>query len=216
MYFLRVFLLSLFPITAFACDAPVCLVAPDGVVLTRVITFDDLRSSGGPGHPVDEVLVLDGASIGEHFAGQTVTGLGAHDDVSGTAFAPLTLMPGPAGQNFSVVHFSGQTVINGYGMSGFPKRDAQGEGALAVLFESDQSAFGFDLRGGEAGAARVDFLRRDGSHISAIVVEPTGEFSIAFLRSDGEADIAGFIVTNTDPQGLAIDTLRFGKPPDLS
>jgi hypothetical protein len=45
---------------------------------------------------------------------------------------------------------------------------------------------------------------------------PTGEFAVGFLRDRGIADIAGFIVTNTDPEGLAIDTLRFGKPPELS
>jgi len=30
------------------------------------------------------------------------------------------------------------------------------------------------------------------------------------------ADIAGVVVNNTDPQGIAIDTIRFGKVPDLS
>ena len=68
----------------------------------------------------------------------------------------------------------------------------------------------------EQGAAFVSFFRRDGVFISKVSVEPLGEFSVGFLRATGQSDIAGFVITNTDPQGIAIDTLRFGKPPDLS
>ncbi|MEP5729156.1 MAG: hypothetical protein ABJL67_07250 [Sulfitobacter sp.] len=213
--FAALFLLSA-PCFAQACNAPVCLVDPDSLSLTQIITFEDVHSGAGPGRHVDDVLPLPGATFGERFAGQSVSSRGPHDDIIGTAFAPLTMMPGAKGENLSVVNFAGQTVINGYGAAGFPRRDGQGEGAIAALFDTDQSAFAFDLRGGEAGAATVMMFRRDGSAIGQVPVKPTGEFSVGFLRSTGEADIAGFIVTNTDPQGLAIDTLRFGKPPDLS
>ncbi len=208
-------IIVLIPHTAWACDAPVCLVDPATLELPEMITFDDVRSSLGPGFKVDEVLPLPGAAFGEHFAGQRVAAAGDHDKVIGNAYAPLTLMAGAAGQNLSVVQFSGNTVINGYGVAGYPKRDAQGEGAIAVLFDVDQSALAFDLRGGEAGEAQVAFLRRDGSAIGTVLVAPTGEFSVGFSRFPSIADIAGFVVTNTDPQGLAIDTLRFGKPPDV-
>lgn len=207
---------ALVPGTALACGAQVCLVDPDSLTLTEIITFEGVRSGTGPGRNVDDILPLPGATFGERFAGQSTHARGSHDEITGDAFAPLTMMPGAAGQNLSVVHFSGQTVLNGYGAAGFPKREAQGEGAIAVLFDADQSALAFDLRGGEAGAAFVTFYRRDGSAIGQVPVEPTGEFAVGFLRTTGEADIAGFIITNTDPQGLAIDTLRFGKPPDLS
>ena len=213
---LAALLLTFMPGAALACGAPVCLVDPDSLALTQIITFDDMRSGGGPGHKVDDVLPLPGATFGERFAGQAVTLSGPHDQITGAPFSPLTMLPGAAGQNLSLVHFSGNTVLNGYGAAGFPKRDAQGEGAIAVLFDSDQSAFAFDLRGGEEGAAFVSFHRRDGSLISQVPVQPTGEFAVGFLRSDGHADIAGFVVTNNDPQGLAIDTLRFVKTPDLS
>jgi hypothetical protein len=208
--------LCLFPVGAFACNTPVCVVDPDSLSLTQVITFEDVRSGAGPGYLIDDVLPLPGATFGERFAGQSVFGQGTHDEVTGAAFSPLTMMPGASGQNLSVVSFSGNAMLNGYGVKGFPKRDAQGEGAIAVLFDEDQSALAFELRGGEAGIAYVTFLRRDGTSLGQVPVEPTGEFAVGFLRSDGSSDIAGFVLTNKDPQGMGLDTLRFGKIPNLS
>lgn len=204
------------PLPAFACGAAVCLIDPESLVLPEIITFDDTRAGYGPGHPVDDVLALDGARFGERFAGQALGADGAHDVVYGPAFGPLTLMAGDPGQNLSVVNFMGVSVLNGYGQAGFPKRDAQGEGAIAILFDSDQSALSIDLRGGEAGQALVLFLRRDGSLLAQVPVSPLGEYNLGFTHARGKADIAGVVVTNTDPQGIAIDTIRFGKLPDLS
>lgn len=216
MRYLASLLFALFPGALFACGGAVCLVNPDSLSLPQIITFDDIRSGAGPGHHVDDVLPLPGARFGERFAGQAVAPSGTHDEIVGDALNPLTMMPGAKGQNLSLVKFSGNTVLNGYGAAGFPRRDAQGEGAIAVLFDQDQSALAFDLRGGEAGSAIVSFHRRDGTLIGQVPVEPTGEFSLGFLRTGGAADIAGFVLTNSDPQGIAIDTLRFGKVPDLS
>lgn len=210
------FLFALLPTGAFACGGPVCLVDPHSLSLPQVITFDDVRSGAGPGLLLDDILPLPGATFGERFAGQDVVASGMHDQVTGTAFGPLTMLPGAKGQNLSLVSFGGNTVLNGYGIAGFPKRDAQGEGAIAVLFDEDQSALAFDLRGGEAGIAYVTFHRRDGVLIGQVPVEPTGEFSVGFIRADGSSDIAGFVLTNKDPQGMAIDTIRFGKIPELS
>ncbi|WP_370401038.1 hypothetical protein [Sulfitobacter sp. JB4-11] len=216
MSILRALCLTLLPTGVLACGAPVCLVDPDSLALTRVITFDDIHSGAGPGRNVDDILPLDGAVFGERFAGQYVAAADTHDQIDGTALSPLTLMPGAKGQNLSVVRFSGNAVINGYGVAGYPRREAQGEGAIAVLFDNDQSDLSFHLRGGEAGVALVTFHRRDGSVIYRVPIDPTGEFAVGFARADGTRDIAGFILTNTDPQGLAMDTLRFGKPADLS
>ncbi len=216
MKFLLATVISFLPCLALACGAPVCLVNPEELVLPKVITFDDVQSGAGPGRNIDDVLPLPGATFGERFAGQRVQVSGSHDEVTGQALGPLTMMPGASGQNLSLVKVYGNNVLNGYGAAGFPKRDGQGEGAIAALFDQDQSALAFDLRGGEAGVALVSFYRRDGTLIGQVPVEPTGEFSVGFLRSTGEADIAGFVVTNSDPQGIAIDTLRFGKIPELS
>lgn len=199
-----------------ACDTRVCLVDPDALALPQIITFEDTRASYGPGHLVADVLQLDGASFGERFAGQTLSAEGDHDVLTGHALPPLTLLAGEEGQNLSVVYFAGNTVLNGYGVAGYPKRHAQGEGAIAFLFDEDQSALSFQLRGGEDGAARVVFYHRSGAEIMAMQLPPAGEHAFGFLRATGEADIAGVVITNTDPQGLALDNLRFGKAPDLS
>lgn len=209
-------LIAMIPTGVLACGGPVCMVDPESLSLPQIITFDDMRSGAGPGYLIDDILPLPGATFGERFAGQDVVALGFHDDVTGTAFGPLTMMPGARGQNLSLVSFGGNTVLNGYGVAGFPKRDAQGEGAISVLFDEDQSALAFELRGGEAGVAFVTFHRRDGVSLGKVPVEPTGEFSVGFMRADGSSDIAGFTVTNKDPQGMAIDTIRFGKIPELS
>lgn len=209
-------LFALAPLPALACDAAVCIVDPNSLALPDIITFDDTRAGFGPGYLVDDVLVLGGARFGERFAGQMLAARGAHDWVTGAAAGPLVLLPGAEGQNLSVVHFSGISILNGYGRAGFPKRDGQGEGAIAILFDRDQSALSLHLRGGEEGQADVMFLRRDGTLLAQVPVRPLGEFAYGFLRMQGGGDIAGVVVTNTDPQGIAIDTIRFGKTPDLS
>lgn len=201
---------------ALACEDAVCVVDPDSLALTRIITFQDTQSSNGPGWLIKDLLVLDGASFGERFAGQTLEAAGDYDAVTGAALRPLTLLPGEPGQGLSVVFMSGDNVLNGYGPAGYPKRDAQGEGAIAVLFDDDQMELSFQIRGGEAGSARAMFLRRDGSVIVELALDQAGESPIGFARAGNLIDIAGIVITNTDPQGLAIDNLRFGRAPDIS
>jgi len=201
---------------ALTCETHVCLVDPDSLLLPHIITFDDAQSSRGPGYMVKDILVMSGAVFGERFAGQSVTSRGDHDEITGAALPPLTILPGAPGQNLSVVFFDGNNVLNGYGAAGFPKRRAQGEGAIAFLFDKDQSALAFQLRGGEAGTAEVSFLMRDGHVLTRLALPPAGEHAFGFIRRSGKADIAGVIIVNDDPQGLAIDNLKFGKSPDLS
>ncbi len=202
--------------TALACNAPICIVDADALALTRIITFEDTLAGHGPGHQIDGLLVLEGAQFGEHFAGQTLLRNGDFDQVSGPALNPLTLLSIDSDTGLAVVFMSGNRVLNGYGAAGFPRRHAQGEGAIAWLFDDDQSAVSFQLRGGEGGDAQALFLRRDGSQIATLELGPLGEGEIGFAREGGIGDIAGIVVTNTDPQGLALDNIRFGRAPDLS
>lgn len=198
-----------------ACETGVCLVDPGTLDLSRIITFEDTQSSRGPGHPVDALLVLDGAVFGERFAGQTLTFEGDYDRITGVALSPLTVMPGEKGQNLSVVYLQGNTVLNGYGRAGYPKRHAQGEGAMAFQFDQDQSSLSFEIRGGEAGSVRAVFFARDGAVIASLDLPPAGEHAYGFMRPSGARDIAGVLLSNTDPQGVAMDNLRFGRPPEL-
>lgn len=198
-----------------ACDRPVCEVDPDLLALARVITFDDQMAGMGPGVEHREVLALPGAQFGEHFAGQRRWAEGDFDRIEGPALAPLVLMPGPRGELFSIHRLGRSNVINGFGPAGFPRDNAQGEGALAVLFDEDQAALGFDVLGGEDGAAFLVFLGRDGRVIDSLRLDGLREREFAFRRSTGAADIAGFVLTNDDPQGIAIDNLRFGQVPQL-
>jgi len=198
-----------------ACQTPVCIVDPESLRLPLIITFDDTRSSHGPGHPIQDLLTLEGASFGERFAGQSVSADGDFDRITGQAVAPLTLLPGAKGQNLSVVYFDGNNVLNGYGIAGYPRRRAQGEGAISFLFTENQSALAFQIRGGEKGLTRVTFLARDGREIAYIDLQEIGEHAFGFVRATGEADIAGVSVINADPQGIAIDNVRFGKVPEL-
>lgn len=200
---------------AFACDVPVCLVDPESLELPKVITFDDTRSGHGPGHLVPELLSFQGAAFGERFAGQSIIADGDFDQITGEAIAPLTLIPGAKGQNLSVVFFNGNNVLNGYGVAGYPRRNAQGEGAISMLFSENQSALAFQIRGSESGETRVTFLARDGQVIGSVNLPDTGEHAFGFVRASGTADIAGVSVTNADPQGIALDNVRFGKVPEL-
>jgi len=202
---------------ALACTgAPVCQVDPGSLALTRLIDFEGLQAGQGPGHLVDEIMTFDGAQIAERFAGQALVANGDFDGVAGRPLSPLQLLPAPEGQTKSLVWVAGNTILNGFGPAGFPRRQAQGEGALAILFEAPQPAIEIDIRGGEAGAARLQFLRADGTEITTLSLTGLGEGPLAFLRADGLSDISGVVLTNEDPQGIAVDNVRFGPPPELS
>ncbi|MEP4978686.1 hypothetical protein [Ascidiaceihabitans sp.] len=196
---------------AFACETPVCQVDPNTLALPRVITFEDQSATMGPGHLINDPWVLPGVVLAERFVGQTLGYTGDFDTVRGPAKNPLTPQAGLPGQTMSLVMMSGNKVLNGYGRAAFPSRDGQGEGAISILFDEDQAALAFDIRGGEGGRARVMFLRRDGSVITTLRVQRLHEYAVGFERNNGVVDIAGVIIMNDDPQGLALDNLRFGN-----
>jgi len=205
----------LVPHVALACGAPICRVDPDSLTLTELVDFNDMMAGWDPGHRIDEVLALPGASFAERFAGQSLSSQGDFDAVEGAAFGPLTLLPGMPGQTLSVVRMSNNNILNGFGPAGFPRIHAQGEGAIAVLFDADQSALALQVLGGERGQAQIQFLNRNGGVIHIEQIDTNGPLSLGFRRAGDRRDIGGFVITNTDPQGLAIDNLRFGSPPQL-
>lgn len=203
---MRIAVLLLLPTMAQACDRPVCMVDPDTIHHTRTITFDNLASGYGPGRPQAGTVSLPGAVFGELFAGQLLEYQGDFDRVTGTPLAPLSVQTSTA-KSLSIVRLADTNVLSGFGPSGYPKDTATGEGSIAVLFDRDQPSLRFDLRGGEGGNAVVVFLRRDGSMLDSWVIGALAEDAYAF---EGEG-IAGFVITNDDPDGIALDTLAFEK-----
>lgn len=88
---------------AAACEAPVCLVAPDARTPTRIVPFEDTQSSHGPDHLVKDLLVLGEATFGQPFPAQILTPEGANDQFVSSAWSPLTPVAGDTGKNRYVV-----------------------------------------------------------------------------------------------------------------
>ena len=130
---------------------PVAQVDPSTLTCDGTITFDDVAGGAAPGTNYDAVFESDGAVFAERFAGQTLSASGDFDVLSGTPTSPLTLQVGAANQNLNVFINGPSQVLTGLGPLGFPGFDAIGEGSFAVLFDFDQSEFGFDLVGGNGG-----------------------------------------------------------------
>ncbi|MGH1577477.1 hypothetical protein [Planktotalea sp.] len=191
------------------CSRAICQVPHDSLNFTKLIDFDDVMSSIGIGSRIDDVLVKDGAVFGERFAGQQRKASGDYDVISGAPLLPLTILDGGPGQTLGAMHLPGTIVLHGHGHRTYPRVEAIGEGSVAVLFDRDQPALSFDIRGGEQGYASVQFIRRNGTVIDTLTLGPLAEDSFGFMRQDMEPDIAGFLLLNTDPQGVALDNLRF-------
>lgn len=203
--------LFLTALPALACERPVCIVPPDQMLLARQITFDDLPSGFGVGRQIPGILEQNGARFGERFAGQSLMQNGVFDAVQGPATAPLTLLPGAPGETLGILRLMRTSVLQGHGPVGFPRAEAVGEGAIAVIFDYDQSGLALDIRGGEMGQATVSFFARDGQVIDSHVLGPLSETTHGFERRGDLRDIAGLLVTNTDPEGIALDNLKFDK-----
>ena len=190
-----------------AGNGPVSQVDPSTLTCDGTVTFDDVTGGGQPGTNYDAVFESGGADFAERFAGQTLTANGDFDVLSGSPSDPLALQTGAANQNLNVFLNGPSQVLTGLGTPGFPNGNAIGEGSFAVLFDFDQSEFGFDLVGGNAGTATVDFFARDGTLIASLVIPNLGDQSYGFQRLGGLNDIAGISIQNDDGAGIGFDNL---------
>jgi len=172
-----------------------------------VVTFDDVQGGESPGTNYDVVLESNGTSLAECFVGQTRVYSVNFDILVDEPSNPLTLSVGNPNENLTIYHFEGSNsqVLVGNGPLGYPVFDALGEGSIAILFDYDQSEFGFELNGCNDGRATVEFFRRDGTLIDRIVLASLSNGSFGFQRVDGVFDIAGVSIQNTDYSGLAFD-----------
>jgi PEP-CTERM motif len=192
---------------------PINPIFPSQLRVSDLIDFNDLPLGNH-----DEVISLFGASFAERFAGQTLSVSGDFDALSGRPTGPLTLLAGAPFRNLDVSNNPfgppGNRVLDGLGPLGFPSFSAIGEGSVAVLFDIDQSQFGFDILQTNGGSAVLSFFQRDGSLIETLTLSDLTDGPRAFQREGGIADIAGFSIYNNDPGGLAYDNLRLDTIPE--
>lgn len=166
---------------------------------------------GGPGVGTnyDNMLIINGVGFGERFAGQTISALGNFDQIGGAPTAGLNLLPGNPGHNLDVFDSPAGPVLAGVGTLGFPEFDAIGEGAVSLLFSTDQSEFGFRLAGGNGGNAYVSFFRNDGSLIQSFTLSSLPIVAgFGFARDGGVHDIRGVSIWNDDVTGFGFAAFR--------
>lgn len=197
--------------------------------LDGIITFDSLPRRAEPGLRFDQALYFPGAWLGEHFDGQQITaGPQGHDALTGGApLSPLSLRPGTAGRNQSVAFHRGygSNALFPLGPDGFGAITGRGEGAVAILFDHDQDALAVRLHthyaaplGGapDPGRLTVHFYRRDGQRIATLTHELGPSIvELGWRRRDDLPDIAGIVILNTDPGGIALDDILFRRIPPL-
>ena len=198
-------------LAATAAAAPIDTVPYASLTGAGLEDFESIAAGGFPGTNLDGVVVLDGASFAERFAGQALGVAGDFDTLSGTPSDSLTLVAGAPGQNL-VAMDAGGVGITGLGPLGYPLDPANGEGAFSILLDVDSSEFGIEIRGSNAGTATLEFFRRDGSSIDTVVLPGLTDGFYGFSREFGAVDIAGVSITNDDAAGIGFDNVRFEVP----
>ncbi len=223
---LRVLLLAL------AMHAPAArseiLVVPYAEIAARLdgrIDFQTFPDRPEPGFALDQVIAVPGARLGERFAGQSAAASGGFDRPLGPVVAPLAVLSGGPGHNLAVARHRGfgSVALFPLGPAGHGRIDGRGEGALAVMFDSDQTETGLLVHAAYAdplgarpagGTVTVDFLGRDGTRLGSVRLPAGAGIQPVGVRSTS-APIAGFLVTNDDPGGIAIDDILFAPPVPL-
>lgn len=189
--------------------------------LVARVDFESYSRVPSPGNVLDGIAVFEGARIAERFSGQLVAQDGGFDILHLAPAGPLALQPGVAGQNLAVEFvFFMSNQLKGMAPPGFPEKDAGGEGAVAILFDRDQSALGFRVAAEPdpknaavpKGRMTVAFYRRDGMLIDRLEIRLNWLLAgYGFARVGGAEDIAGIAITNRDPQGIMIDDVIFDR-----
>ncbi|MBT9491424.1 MAG: PEP-CTERM sorting domain-containing protein [Paucibacter sp.] len=185
------------------------------------VSFNEL----GPDGLLEGLISSGGVQFGERFAGQELSVTKAprpgeiaqdwFDDLSfGLPSNGLLLQAGANGANLGVYDYGDARAqaLAGIGPQNPDGSDPFGFGAISARFASGQQAIGFQLRDANGGGALLSLYRLDGSLIQTVSLGPVSDRSYAFERSGGEADIAGFSLTNVDSYyGVAVDNLVYGS-----
>jgi hypothetical protein len=181
---------------------------PDSVTFNTIHTFD-----GDTPGPVDGVLSNLNIHFAERFVGQSLSaasggGGDLFDIPVGTPTNPLTPQPGAAGQNLVLVDRdgAGDIALAGIGPRGLPA--GAGQGAVAVQFDEDQAAVGFDIRDAQGGPLLLAAYARDGALLGTASL-PSADGPHVIGRAGGVTDMAGLLLFSIDPFGLSFDSFRF-------
>ncbi len=175
---------------------------------------------------LDDVTQIGAAKFGERFAGQSLGQSGFFDTLGNSASGPLTLLSGAKDQNLLIEN--GQ--LSGLGWLGrecdptdpddFCPGDglyaeAKGEGAISILFDGDQSEFGFELNFGDQGTVFLAFFDIQGKLLGEQALLNIGsgssQYGFRALDDNGQAlqIIAGVSIWNADPGGVSFSSVRF-------
>ncbi|MDX5401898.1 MAG: hypothetical protein LPK02_05950 [Rhodobacterales bacterium] len=198
--------------------------------LDRIEGFEGWPARAEPGHLLRAPHRGDGIAIASHFTGQTPAILtlrdgGSYDSLSeARAQAPLRLEVGPPGQGIAIARHRGfgSNAVFPVGPRGFDRIDGRGEGSLAILFDDDQRAVGLlvhadyadplGTRPATRGTVEVIVLDRAG-RVLARPVTPVSEgvTALGYQTASGAPLIAGLVLLNTDPGGIAVDDILYAR-----
>ena len=219
---------TLLALTGLAIAAPVLADAPVRSVgyaslSGPVVSFEDLTLADPGGSLLEGIVNSGGVQFGERFAGQELaiakaprpgSALPAQDwfdDLRyGSPVAGLVLLAGDAGANLGGYDYgdANHQALAGVGPQNSDGSDPFGMGAISARFSTPVSALGLLLRETDGGDAWLSLYRSDGSLIQTLSLGPLQDGTVAFERSDGSADIAGFTLYHRDSYyGIAIDNL---------
>ncbi|MFG6433400.1 PEP-CTERM sorting domain-containing protein [Roseateles sp. LYH14W] len=190
------------------------------------VSFIELVANPFDVASLDGLLSSGGVLFGERFAGQELAEHKAprpgeeevaqdwFDDLSnGAPTAGLTLLAGAAGANLGAYHYGDADGAALFGVGPQPG-NGDGFGAISARFALPVSALGLQLRDLHGGAITLSLYRLDGSLIEAVDLSGRADGQVAFARSGGAADIAGFSLTHADPHyGVSIDNLVLSAAP---
>ena len=208
------------------------IVAQPYEVLLRLLDrregFEAWPPRAEPGHLLQAPHRGDAITLASHFAGQTPAILTRRDGgrfdslTQARALPPLRLDTGPPGQGLAIAQHRGlgSNAVFPVGPDGFERLSGRGEGMLAVLFDHDQRATGFRVhadypdplgtRPARRGSLEVIFLDRTGQVLARVVtpLDP-GLTTLGYATADGLPAIAGLLILNTDPGGIAVDDILY-------
>lgn len=178
-------------------------------------TVNPTYTAANYGGDADSPTVMTGG----FFAGQSLSATPGVDCAGG---APSGCVVGTPTANLALDALSPDAYITNDGafptsptLTGSPRFN----GPIALLFDADQLAVGFDAGYMNAiGSIGITAFARDGSLLGTVSNLGLGIEFVGLASATGVAEIAGvlFSLTGAEPAGFNIDNVRFGVAGDVT